>query len=183
MRAENLSPRPAWAGNPRETKTARPHMESLASRAVLASSISSSPSSHWNGWHRLMKTYPWYKSQAIMNPTTQPLGQDAFWLNLRHEKSHPASRDAWEWNRLTGMDSWLTKSFSSSRLWSYHDASRCLLNECGSAGKGRKGQNNPLIVIVNLLLFYSLIVINNSLIINNNSIIIIILLVLLLITL
>lgn len=98
-----------------------------------------------------------------MNPITQPLGQDAFWLNLRHEKSHPASRGAWEWNRLTGMDSWLTKSFSSSRLWSYRDASRYLLNECGSAGKGRKDQNNPLIVIV-LLLFYSLIVINNSLI-------------------
>ena len=44
--------------NPRETKTARPHVERLASRAVLASSVSSSPSSHQKGWHGLMKTYP-----------------------------------------------------------------------------------------------------------------------------
>lgn len=98
-----------------------------------------------------------------MNPITQPLGQDAFWLNLRHEKSHPASSGTREWDRLTGMDScWSSPSAAAGCGPTMMPPAVFGMNVAVQE-EGSKGQNNPLIVIV--LLFFIVLLWSLSLII------------------
>lgn len=75
-----------------------------------------------------------------MNAITEQLGQQASWLVLRQEKSHPANGGTWEGDQSIGMESWLVKPCTRIGLCFHHDALLLYSVRVADQKEGRKCQ-------------------------------------------